>query len=117
MNRPGRAERLRALYQAFNDRDLDAVTGAMTEDVDWPNGWEGGRLTGRDEVRRYWERQWATVRATAVVRSIQERPDGTVEVRVRQVFRGPDGTVLERSEAVHVHELEGDLVRRMRVET
>ena len=117
MSPPRHADRLRTLYQAFNDRDLDAVTAAMTEDVDWPNGWEGGRLAGRDQVRRYWERQWATVRATAVVRTIQERPDGTVEVRVRQVFRGPDGTVLERSEAVHVHELEGDLVRRMRVET
>lgn len=112
-----RPDSLRAIYQAFNDRDLDAVTSAMTEDVDWPNGWEGGRLIGRAEVRRYWERQWMAVRPTALVTAIHERPDDTVAVRVRQVFRGPDGTVLERSEAVHVHEFEGDLVRRMRVET
>src|SRR5688500_7626931 len=111
--RPGR---LRALYQAFNDRDLDAVLAAMTPDVDWPNGWEGGRLVGRDEVRRYWKRQWAEVRPATVVRSITERADGTVAVRVRQVFRDPVGTVLSRSDVVHVFEFEGALVRRMLVE-
>lgn len=112
----GRADRLRALYQAFNARDLDAVTSAMTEDVEWPNGWEGGRLVGRDDVRHYWERQWAAVRPTAVVTSVQERPDGSVAVRVRQVFRDAHGTVLDRSEVVHVHEFAGNLVRRMHVE-
>jgi len=50
-------ERLRALYAAFNARDIDAVLAAMTEDVDWPNAWEGGRLSGRAAVRNYWTRQ------------------------------------------------------------
>jgi nuclear transport factor 2 (NTF2) superfamily protein len=111
-----RADSLRALYQAFNDRDLDAVLAAMTPDVDWPNGWEGGRLVGREEVRGYWERQWAQVRPTTIVTKISERTDGTVAVRVRQVFRDPGGTVLARSDVVHVFELEGPLVRRMVVE-
>jgi nuclear transport factor 2 (NTF2) superfamily protein len=111
-----RAEGLRALYQAFNDRDLDAVVAAMTPDVDWPNGWEGGRLLGREEVRRYWERQWAEVRPTTIVTKISERADGTVAVRVRQVFRDPVGALLARSDVVHVFELEGPLVKRMLVE-
>ena len=42
-----RADSVRALYQSFNERDLDAVLAAMAPDVDWPNGWEGGRLLGR----------------------------------------------------------------------
>ena len=42
-----RAERIRELYQGFNDRDLDAVIAAMAPDVDWPNGMEGGRVLGR----------------------------------------------------------------------
>lgn len=111
-----RADRVRALYQSFNDRDLDAVLAAMAPSVDWPNGWRGGRLTGRDEVRAYWQRQWEEIRPTTVVRHIAERPDGTVEARVRLVVRDPAGTVLERSETTHVYEFAGPLVQRMSVE-
>lgn len=113
----GRSDILRALYEAFNGRDLDAVLGAMSPDVDWPNGWEGGRLTGRAGVRGYWERQWAEVRPTAIVTKIVERPDGTVAVRVRQVVRDPTGAVLARSDVVHVYEFDGPLVKRMTVES
>ena len=111
-----RAERIRELYRAFNDRDLDRVTAAMVPDVDWPNGWEGGRLVGRDSVRAYWERQWAQVRIMTVVRRISERADGTMEAKVRLVVRDPAGTVLSRSDAVHVYTFSGDLVQRMTAE-
>lgn len=112
-----RTDRLHALYRAFNERDLDAVMAAMAVDVDWPNGWEGGRLVGRDSVRAYWERQWAAqVRPTARVTAIRERPDGTVAVRVRQVVRDATGSVLDRVDVVHVYEFAGNLVRHMRVE-
>ncbi|MCD9152951.1 nuclear transport factor 2 family protein [Aeromicrobium duanguangcaii] len=96
-----RADHVRALYQSFNDRDLDAVLAAMAPDVDWPNGWEGGRLAGRDEVGAYWERQWNEIRPTTIVRDIKDRSDGTVEARVRLVVRDPAGNVLERSEVTH----------------
>jgi hypothetical protein len=33
----------------------------MTDDIDWPNGWEGGRVSGKDAVRAYWTRQWAEI--------------------------------------------------------
>jgi hypothetical protein len=36
------------IYEAFNRRDMDIVLAAMHPAVDWPNGWEGGRVTGRD---------------------------------------------------------------------
>ena len=54
---------LRSLYDAFNARDIDTVVAAMSPDVDWPNGWEGGRVVGHDAVRHYWERQWAEIPA------------------------------------------------------
>ena len=72
-------ERLRSLYQAFNARDVDTCLAAMTPDVDWANGWEGGRVVGREAVRAYWERQWAAIDSTAEPTSVSERPDGTVE--------------------------------------
>src|SRR5436309_1369815 len=39
------------LYDAFNARELDALLDMMTPDVDWPNGWEGGRVVGREALR------------------------------------------------------------------
>src|SRR4051812_49636760 len=87
MTAPDRAEQLRALYRAFNARDIDTVLAAMAEDVDWPNGWEGGRVVGQHAVRRYWQRQWAEIRPNVEPTSIWERPDGAVEVAVHQVVR------------------------------
>ncbi|QIK65544.1 nuclear transport factor 2 family protein [Nocardioides sp. HDW12B] len=111
-----RADGVRALYQSFNERDLDAVLATMAPDVDWPNGWEGGRLLGRDQVADYWRRQWREIRPTTVVGAIDERADGTVEARVRIVVRDLGGTVLARSDVTHVYEFDGPHVRRMTVE-
>jgi hypothetical protein len=35
-----REDLLRATYEAFNVRDIDAVLRHVTADVDWPNAWE-----------------------------------------------------------------------------
>jgi ketosteroid isomerase-like protein len=111
-----REEQMRSLYRAFNARDVDACLAAMTPDVDWANGWEGGRVTGREAVRDYWERQWAVIDSSAEPIAVTERPDGAVEVTVHLVARDLDGTVLDESDGRHVYELEGDLVRRMTIE-
>ncbi|SDD27536.1 SnoaL-like domain-containing protein [Geodermatophilus telluris] len=113
---PDRAARLRALYRAFTARDLDAVLAAMSPDVDWPNGWEGGRVHGHDGVRAYWERQWAQIRPLLRPTGVQERPDGSVAVTVAMTVRDPGGTVLSRETVRHVYRFAGDLVRRMDVE-
>ncbi len=106
-------ERLRALYAAFNDRDLDRVLAATTPDVDWPNGGEGGRLHGHAELRAYWERQWRQVRARLTPLSLARQDDATVVVRVRQTFRDPTGSVLLRETVRHTFTFDGDLVARM----
>ena len=108
-----RAELLRSLYRAFNARDIDTVLAAMTPNVDWPNGWEGGRVVGHDAVRDYWQRQWAAIDPTVEPIAINERADGGVEVTVRQLVRDKAGTVLADGEVRHVYAFEGDLVRRM----
>ena len=113
---PDRAALVRDLYDAFNARDLDAVVAAMAPDVDWPNGWEGGRLHGTDAVRDYWRRQWVELRPVTTPTSVAARADGSVEARVRLVVRDPAGMVLARSEVVHVYEFDDDLVRRMTIE-
>ncbi len=34
-------------YSSFNARDIDSVLRTMHKDVDWPNGMEGGRVSGQ----------------------------------------------------------------------
>ena len=111
-----REAQLRSLYAAFNAREVDACLAAMTPDVDWANGWEGGRVVGRDAVRDYWERQWAEIDSTAEPSAFTERPDGTIEVAVHLVARDRAGKVLNDMEGRHVYEFSGDLVRRMTIE-
>ena len=52
---------LKHLYERFNARDIENALGSMHEDVLWANGLEGGQVHGRDEVRKYWTRQWAVI--------------------------------------------------------
>ena len=58
---PGEAELLKNVYELFNARDMEAVLATMHEDVIWANGMESGHIHGRDTVRIYWTRQWATI--------------------------------------------------------
>ncbi|WP_236832798.1 nuclear transport factor 2 family protein [Blastococcus sp. KM273128] len=109
-----REELLRSLYAAFHTRDVAAVLAAMSPAVDWPDGWRGGRLAGRDAVGRYWEALWAEVSPHVRPTAFTERDDGTVEVAVHQVFRDRAGTILEISDVRHVYTFDDDgLVARM----
>jgi ketosteroid isomerase-like protein len=108
-------ETLRALYAAFNARDADRVLAAMTDDVDWPNAWEGGRLVGHAAVGEYWRRQWAEIDPRVEPVAVTERPDGRVDVEVRQVVRDRAGGVMAENTVHHVYELRDGLVARMDV--
>ena len=111
-----RQVQLRLLYEAFNARDIDTCLAAMTPDVDWANGWEGGRVAGREAVRAYWQRQWAEIDSTAEPTAVTERPDGTVEVAVHLLARDKHGRVLNDGQSRHVYEFRGDLIERMTIE-
>lgn len=110
------ASLIRDLYRAFNARDVDALLAALTPDVHWPNGWEGGWLNGRDEVRAYWLRQFAEINPHVDPVAIDLRPDDAVAVRVHQVVRDHDGKLLGDQEVVHVYRFEGGLVSEMAIE-
>jgi ketosteroid isomerase-like protein len=111
-----RQELLRSVYNAFNARDVETCLAAMTPDVDWANGWEGGHVVGRDAVRDYWQRQWAEIDSSADPTAISERPDGSIEVAVHLVARDRDGKLLSEGDGLHVYEFRGDLVERMTIE-
>ena len=107
---------LERIYEAFNRRDIDIVLAAMQPAVDWPNGWEGGRVSGRDEVRAYWTRQWAAVNPTVIPVAFQHGSDGRISVRVHQTVRDLSGNLLVEGEVVHVYAFEDGLIKAMDIE-
>lgn len=110
-----RAHRLREMYRAFNARDTDRVLQEMVADVVWPNGWEGGRVIGRDAVRDYWRRQWEVLSPTVTPLDLTDMPDGSIKVRVHQVVRDRAGTLLADTIVNHVYRFRGDLIQSMEI--
>ena len=107
------------MYDGFNARDIDAVLAAMTDDVDWPNAWEGGRLRGHEAVRDYWTRQWAEIDPHVSPASIEPRAGGDgvrVVVKVEQTVRDLDGQVVASGTVMHIYAMRSGLVARMDVE-
>jgi hypothetical protein len=110
-------ETLHRTYQAFNDREIEAVLDLMHPEVDWPNAWEGGRLVGRDAVRDYWTRQFAEISSNVEPESFTTEPDGAVTVDVHQVVHdASSGDLLTDSRVRHRYWFDdAGLVTRMDV--
>lgn len=104
------------LYAAFNVRQLDTLLAVMAPDVDWANGMEGGRLTGRAELRAYWTRQWATIDPRVTPVRVTNDARGRALVDVHQVVRDLTGTVIVDQMIRHVYELRDGKVARMEIE-
>lgn len=85
---------LRVMYDRFNARDIDGVLGALTDDVAWANGMDGGHVHGREGVREYWTRQWAIVSPHVEPVSFEATTDGSIVVEVRQTVRDLEGRPL-----------------------
>lgn len=108
-------DRLRRIYQGFNARDLDAVLAALHPEVDWPNGWEGGRLQGREAVRDYWTRQWAAINPSVEPVGFDTDEAGRTVVKVHQVVRDLEGNVVVDGQVEHVYTFEDGLVTSMEI--
>lgn len=107
---------LRAAYRAFNERDIDAALELMHPEVEWPNAWEGGRLTGREAVREYWTRQFESISGRVDPEGFTEESDGSITVDVHQVVHDAQtGELMSDTRVRHRYRLEGGLVTRMDV--
>jgi ketosteroid isomerase-like protein len=103
---------LRGVYDRFNARDMETVLAAMHEDVIWANGIEGGHVHGREEVRKYWTRQWAMIDPHVEPVEFAKGPGGEVVVEVHQVVRDLNGNLLADKMVGHVFRIEDGLVKR-----
>jgi ketosteroid isomerase-like protein len=108
-------ELLRAAYLFFNARDLDAALKTMHEDVEWPNGMEGGWVHGHAGVREYWTRQWGMIDPRVEPVEFETEPDGRIAVTVHQVVRELNGNLLMDRLVEHVYRVEDGLIRRMEI--
>jgi len=105
-------ELLNFVYNRFNARDMEAVLAALHEDVVWANGMEGGHLEGRDAVRNYWIRQWATVDPHVEPVGFSKGPEGEVVVEVHQVVHDTNGALLLDQKVGHIFKIEDGAIRR-----
>lgn len=108
-------ELLRRVYAAFNRREIETVLAAMHSAVDWPNGWEGGRVYGKPAVRDYWTRQFEVIDSRVEPQAFSREADGRIAVEVHQVVRDKGGKLLSDQMVQHVYEIRDGLIRSMEI--
>jgi hypothetical protein len=104
---------MQELYAAFNARNIEAVLARLHPEVDWPNGWEGGRVHGRAAVGDYWTRQWAAIDPSVQPLSVETDASGRTVVDVHTTVRSLEGEVIADHQVRHAYVIEGGLIRRM----
>ena len=104
---------LTLLYERLNARDIDAAIAMLHPEVDWPNGWKGGREHGRDAVRAYWLAQWSEIDPQVVPQKTATVGNGVVRVHVHQIVRDRTGTVISDSMVLHDYRFADGLVVQM----
>ena len=85
----------------------------MRPDVDWPNGMEGGRVHGCEEVRAYWRRQWGILDPHVEPVRFKDEEGGDTVVDVHQVIRDLSGKILKDQMVQHVYSFRDGLIERM----
>lgn len=102
-------------YNAFNARDIDAALAVMAPSVRWPKAWEGDFVTGHDEIRDYWSRQWAEINPTVDPVTIAPLPDGRIEVTVHQVVKDLSGAIVFDGTVKHLYTINNNLIEAMEI--
>ena len=107
---------IKKAYTAFNERDIDKALSTMHPDVRWPKAFEGGYISGPNEIRKYWTRQWAEINPNVEPIGFNERQDGTLEVTVHQVVKDLKDNLIFDGTIKHLYTLQDSLIRRMDIE-
>jgi ketosteroid isomerase-like protein len=112
---PAEIDLLRRVYGAFNRREIETVLAAMHDNVDWPNGMEGGRVLGKAAVRDYWTRQFELLEPRVEPKNVSAEKDGRIAVDVHQIVRDKVGKLLVDQMIQHVYEIRDGLIRSMEI--
>ena len=106
------SEVIERLYQRFNARDMESLLSIMSEDVVWANGMEGGYVHGREGLRSYWTRQWATIDPRVELVNYHKGVNGEIVVEVHQIVRDINGELLTDKMVGHIFQMENGVIKR-----
>jgi hypothetical protein len=107
---------IKKAYHAFNERNIGEALSTMQPDVRWSNGWEGGYITGHDEIREYWTRQWKAIDSHVDPVGFSERPNGSVVIDVHQHATDLKGALLFDGTVKHIYTFKDGLIQTMDIE-
>ena len=107
---------IKEAYSAFNSRDIDTALSTFHPDVQWPKAFEGGYVSGHDEIREYWTRQWSEINPSVEPIGFKERQNGTLEVTVHQIVKDLQGNLMFDGVVKHIYIIQDDLLQRMDIE-
>jgi hypothetical protein len=107
---------IKKAYTAFNERDIDKALSTMHPDVRWPKAFEGGYISGPNEIRKYWTRQWAEINPNVEPIRFTERENGSLEVEVHQKVKDLQGNTMFDGTVKHIYTFEDGLIKTMHVE-
>ncbi len=107
---------IKKAYTAFNEREIDKALSTMHPDIQWPKAFEGGYVSGHNEIRDYWTRQWTEINPNVEPIEINERQNGNLEVKVLQKVKDLQGNSLFDGTVKHIYTLQDNLLRKMDIE-
>ncbi len=107
---------IKTAYAAFNERDIDKALSTMQHNVQWSKAWEGGYISGHDEIKKYWTRQWSEINPLVEPVGIKERQNGSLEVEVHQTVKDLQGNILFDGTVRHIYTFKYGLIKTMDIE-
>ena len=107
---------IRKAYAAFNDRDIDKALSTMQLNVQWSKAWEGGYISGHDEIKEYWTRQWKEINPNVEPVGFIERQNGSLEVEVHQKVKDLQGNSMFDGKVKHIYTFDDGLIKTMDIE-
>ena len=101
---------LQNLYDAFNNREIEAIISFMRPDVKWSNGVEGGFVYGRDAVREYWINQFKDIQVELETLKFETDENNRNVVTVHQVIKDLQGNLLADTTIQQIFTIENSLI-------
>jgi len=107
---------IKKAYNAFNERNIDDALSTMQSDVKWSKAWEGGYISGHDEIKQYWTRQWTEINPKVQPTGYKERQNGSLEVTVHQNVKDLQGNLMFDGLVKHIYTFKDGLIKTMDIE-
>ncbi len=107
---------IKKAYTAFNERDIDKALSTMHPKVQWSKAWEGGYISGHDEIKTYWTRQWTGINPLVEPIGFVKRTNGSLEVSVAQKVKDLQGNSIFDGIVKHIYTFKDGLIKTMDIE-